>query len=50
MFDAYFFSTEQKIKITFLGIVNRKGKMVAEIMDVIQKCRTAKSENCHNII
>ena len=34
MIVAYLSSTEQKIKPTFLGIVNLKGKTAAEIMDV----------------
>ena len=37
MFVTYLSSTEQKTKTTLFGIVNLKGKMVAEIMDVIQK-------------
>ena len=43
MFVTYLSSTELKTKTTFFGIVNLKGKMVAEIMDVIQKFFTAKS-------
>ena len=43
MFLTYLSSTGQKIKTTFLGIVNLKGKTAAEVMDVIQKFFTAKS-------
>ena len=43
VFVTYLSSTEHKIKTTFLGIVNFKGKMAAEIMDVAQKFFTAKS-------
>ena len=43
LFVTYLSSTEQKMKITFLGIVNLKGKTAAEIIDVIQKFFTAKS-------
>ena len=39
----YLSSTEQKIKTSFLNIVNLKGKTAPEIMDVIQKFITAKS-------
>ena len=39
----YLSSTEQKIKRSFLNIVNLKGKTGAEIMDVIQKFIIGKS-------
>ena len=36
MFVTNTSSPEQKIKMTFLGIVNLKGKTAAEIMNVVQ--------------
>ena len=47
MIVAYLSSTEQKIKPTFLGIVNLKGKTAAEIMDVFY---SKIFENWRNII
>ena len=37
MFVTYLFYTEQKMKTSFLGIINLKGMMAADIMDVVQK-------------
>ena len=50
VFVTYLSSTEHKIKTTFLGIVNFKGKMAAEIMDVAQKFFTAKSLTIDTIL
>ena len=37
MFVTYHFNKTQKVVISFLGILNLKGKTAAEIMDVIKK-------------
>ena len=50
MFVTYFSSTEQKMKTSFLGIVNLKGMMAADIMDAVQKFFHSKiTENWDNI-
>ena len=37
MFVTYYSNKTQKVVISFLGILNLKGKTAAEIMDVIKK-------------
>ena len=50
MFVTNTSSPEQKIKMTFLGIVNLKGKTAEEIVNVVQKFFTAKSLRIHTIL
>ena len=50
VFVRYISSTEQKIKTTFLGIVNLKGKTAAEITNVIQNFFAAKSLRIDTIV
>ena len=50
MFFTYISFTEQKMKMSFLGIKNLKEKMAAEIMNVVQKIFTVKSLRIDTIL
>ena len=49
MFVTYFSVNERKVKTSFLGIVNLKGKKAAEVMDVIKQFFEVKNIKVENI-